>query len=108
MIPKNAQRLEKIMLHQQSRNAMTHSKKSRRALDAFHDADVAFRAVAERIKRGLVAGRVMRRGCRRDAVELDHDAALIQPCLIGLRRRAARKKFAARSLDRRARELGVS
>jgi len=69
-------------------------------LYTFHDADVAFRAVAERIERGLVAGRIMRGGRRRHAVELDHDAALVQPGLIGFRRRAARQELSARRLDR--------
>src|SRR3954470_12509059 len=74
-------------------------------LNPLHDADVALRTIAERIQRGLVAGGIMRRGRRRNTVELDHDAALVQPRLVGFRRCPAREKLAACRLDRGTREL---
>src|SRR5436190_8115694 len=76
-------------------------------LDPFHDADIAVRAIAERIERGSVAGGIVRRLCRRDAVKFDNDAALVQAILVSLCRRAARQKFAARGLDRGAGKLRI-
>src|SRR5688572_23733507 len=75
--------------------------------DALDDADIALGAVAEQLERLLVRGAVVRRRGLVHAVELDHHHALVQPGLVGLRRRATNDELPTRGLDCRAGELGV-
>jgi Putative cyclase len=75
--------------------------------DSFDDPDVPLRGVAELFERGLIARAVVRRGGLGDAVELDHDHALGEPGLVGLRWHTAHEEAAAPGLDGGRRELRI-
>src|SRR5260221_7088693 len=76
--------------------------------NSFDDAQVAFAGVAQHAQRLLVARAVVRGDRLRDALELGHDGALVQPALVCLRgRRRADQETPARRLDRRRGELRV-
>jgi hypothetical protein len=77
-------------------------------LQPFDDAQVAHRAVAERLERFLVGGTIVRGLGLRDALPLDDDRAFLLPGLVGQRRNAAGEKLRAAGGKRRSRELGVS
>jgi hypothetical protein len=69
------------------------------------DADVAHRAVAERLERLLVGGACIGGGGLLDAREFRDDDALFLPGLVGDGRRAAREIAPAERRDRRRRKL---
>ena len=71
------------------------------------DAEIAHRAVAERLERFLIGGRVMRGDRLRDAVPFDNDGAFLLPGLVGHLRNAAGEKPGAAGGERGPGELGI-
>src|SRR6267142_3724185 len=79
-----------------------------RSGNSLDDSHVSFDGVAENAQRLLVAGAVVRGDRLRDALELGHDGALVQPALVDFRRRrGAHQEAPARRLDRWGGELRV-
>jgi hypothetical protein len=77
------------------------------SVNAFDDAQVAIRRIAQGSEGGLVGGTVVGSNRPGEAVELDQHGALIDPALINLGRGAAGEKAAAAGKDSRNGKLGV-
>ena len=78
------------------------------SLQPLHNPDIPHGAVAERLERGLIGGRVMAGDRGRDARPFRHHHALLLPGLEGLVGGGAAQVARAERRQRGAGELGVS